>query len=66
MDSKPFYASKVFWVNFLTMLIAIVSLVQESAVLPPDAAKYLLLGVGVLNIVLRVWFSAEPLTLFRK
>jgi len=54
---KNWYESKVVWVNAITTLIAVMSLFADQEMLSGDAKAYVLLAVGVLNVVLRVWFT---------
>ena len=60
---KPFYASKMVWFNAITTLIAVLSLLPQASGLdlPPQVANYALLAVGVLNVILRVWFTTAPI-----
>jgi hypothetical protein len=61
MDPKPWFKSKVVWFNVLVSLAAVLplvaDLVKQQAVKPEDI---ILLGVGVINVVLRIWFVSEP------
>jgi hypothetical protein len=63
MNSAPWYSSKILWVGIITVVIAtlmsVVDLLNKGNVLPQD---YLLLAVGILNSVLRVFFSDQKLT----
>lgn len=60
---QRWYESKTVWFNFLTSLVAILTLVpQVAGVVPDEYLKYILLAVGVLNIILRIWFTDNPLT----
>ena len=59
--SKAIVVSKLVWVNLILTLIAVLDLVQASPVVPPEFLPYIVLGVGVLNIVLRIWFTEQPL-----
>jgi hypothetical protein len=59
---KAWYASKVIWFNVLVSLAAVLplvaDLVKQAAVKPEDI---ILLGVGVINVVLRIWFTDQPI-----
>ena len=57
MDSKPWYLSKTVWVNIITTLIAVLTLLTEGTLLPAGALPWVLSVVGVLNVVLRIWFT---------
>ena len=64
MIPKAWYQSKVVWVNVITTLIMILTLftaAENSALLPPVAIPWIAIAVAVLNIVLRVWFTAQPI-----
>ena len=58
---KAWYESKTLWLNVITALIAVLTLLQDNPVIPPVAQPYILLVVGVLNVVLRVWFTDQPI-----
>ena len=60
---KPWYLSKIVWTNVVATLIAVYSLFQVTPLFPANWLPYFGLVVGVLNIVLRVWFSDTQLTL---
>ena len=57
---KPFYKSKTFWANLITVAIAILILVATSRGVAGDrlvlayTGDWLLLVAGILNIVLRL------------
>jgi len=58
MQSKAWYESKILWLGVITTLIGALQLVAEflkSGNFTPDAI--VLLVVGVLGVVLRVWFT---------
>lgn len=60
---QPWYTSRTVWFNFLTSLVAILTLVpQVAGVVPDEYVKYILLAVGALNIILRIWFTTSPVT----
>ena len=52
--SKPIYASKTLWFNIVTGILAIASVVPH-----PITAGITAVG----NIVLRVWFTEQPIKL---
>lgn len=58
---KAVYRSKMVWVNGLTTLVALLTLLQDNPVIPAEAQPYILLAVGVVNVVLRIWFTEEPI-----
>lgn len=53
MQSKAFYTSKTFWVNFLGTLVAIVTASDITPLLPPKALPYITGGIAVANVILR-------------
>jgi len=62
MEQKPWYKSKIVWLNVvLTLsgaLVLIADLLAKQAVTPAEIA---LLGSGILNVMLRVWFTDTPI-----
>lgn len=60
---QPWYTSKTVIFNALTTLAAILSFLPTvSNLIPAQALPYLLAGVGVVNIVLRIWFTDSPVS----
>jgi len=58
LQFKNFWESKIFWVGILSTLIAIGNLVAEFLQAGSFSAdSFVLLFVGILTIVLRVWFT---------
>lgn len=59
---KEWYKSKVLWIGVITTLIGALSLLatllQQASITPSDVVLF---SVGVLNIVLRVWFTDTKL-----
>lgn len=66
METKVWYQSKTIWINTITVFAAILTLFltqQANGGLPFDLdARWVLLGLGVLNIVLRA-VTDQPLAL---
>jgi hypothetical protein len=60
--TKPWYASKVIWTNVVATLVAIYSLMQVTPLFPANWLPYFGIVVGVLNIILRYWFTDSTLT----
>lgn len=58
---KPWYLSKIVWVNVVATLAALYELFAASPIFPQGVLPYFLLVVGVLNAILRVWFTSQPL-----
>jgi hypothetical protein len=54
---KPLVTSKLFWSNVVLALVAVGQLLLDSPVVPPEALPFVALAIGVLNIILRVWFT---------
>lgn len=60
-ESKQWYQSKTVILNAVTMLIGVLSLLAGSSdLLDPTATKWVLFAIGALNIVIRVYFTSEP------
>lgn len=60
---QPWYLSKTVIFNAITTLVAILTLIpQVAGVLPDEYLKYVLLAVGALNVVLRIWFTDNAVT----
>lgn len=59
MAPKPFYFSKTVWLNVITTIIGALALLPGT--IPAEYEPYVLLAVGVLNVVLRVWFTDQPI-----
>lgn len=57
---KPWYQSKTLLLNALAFLIAAVGLVTDTFTLTPDAAKWAVLLVGLLNLLLR-FVTSQPI-----
>lgn len=66
METKVWYQSKTIWINAITILLAILTLLltqQANGGLPFNLdARWVILGLGVLNIVLRS-VTDQPVTL---
>lgn len=61
---KDWYQSKTFWWNILLALYAIGALFSANAEvlgLPPKTPLWLMIAGGVVNIVLRVFFTSAPI-----
>jgi hypothetical protein len=58
---KEVIASKVVWFNAFVTLAALLSLLAASDAVSAELSKILLLIVGGVNIILRIWFTAEPI-----
>ena len=59
---KKWYQSKTVWLGILTTLIGILGLVSDFLGKPTNTLQDItLLLSGVLGVVLRVWFTSQPL-----
>jgi hypothetical protein len=57
MQIKNWYESKTFWLNLLTALVMIADLLVQQPFIPPAYLPFIATLVGILNVVLRVWFT---------
>ena len=57
---KPIMASKTVWLNLATVLAAALAVPEVSGIIPAAALPYLLALNAVLNIVVRVYATSEP------
>lgn len=62
MTPTPWYVSKTVILNVITTVIAILSFIPQANVVPEQYYPYILAAVGVLNIILRIWFTATAVT----
>lgn len=56
------FTSYTVWANIATLLAGILALPQFGELIPPYAIKWLALINAVLNLALRVFWTAEPIT----
>ncbi|MHA2246909.1 MAG: hypothetical protein ACXADY_18335 [Candidatus Hodarchaeales archaeon] len=54
---KAWYQSKIVWLNVITTLVLSAEALMGLELIPPAVAVYVLGGVTVLNVILRVWFT---------
>lgn len=60
---QPWYLSKTVIFNALTTLAAILSFLPTvSNLIPPEAIPALLGLVGIVNIIIRIWFTDNAVT----
>ena len=57
---KSWFESKTVWLNLITGVVMMAQAAEVVAVIPESGVKYAMALVAVLNIVLRVWFTNEP------
>ena len=55
--TKSLVVSKTFWVNLIATVLAVLSLFQDSPLVPVEFLPWVALVAGVLNLVLRIWFT---------
>lgn len=61
METKSVFASATVWLNVLTV-ISIVG-AELAGELPPQVAKWVLIGAAVANVILRVFKTTQPVHL---
>lgn len=61
---KSVLESKVVWINAILTVLAFLDLVSASPVVPPAWLPYIAIGSGLLNIVLRIWFTSGTINSF--
>lgn len=62
---KHYTKSKINWVGIITALIGVLGL-TSSLDLSTDVMKIILFVSGTLTVILRTFFSGEPLTLTKE
>jgi len=60
MEQKPWYQSKVIWINVITFTALALSLPEVGTIVPNAAAKFVSALSALLNLWLRV-NTAQPL-----
>lgn len=58
----PWYQSKTVIFNAITTVIGVLALVAQSDLITLEVVKVVLIIVGALNVVLRVWFTDSAVT----
>lgn len=66
-DTKSIFMSRTFWVNLLTTLVAVGTVVAETmgGVIDPKVMSFILLVVGIANIWLRA-ITTKPVHIVPK
>lgn len=61
---KAWYQSKTLWFNVAVLVSGILDLLSGSRFVTgdPQRVELLTIGVGTINLVLRLWFTGQPLT----
>ena len=57
MQIKNWYESKTLWLNLITAAVLIADLLVQQPFIPPAYLPFIATVVGILNVVLRVWFT---------
>lgn len=58
---KPWYTSKILWVNVLSTIGLIVEIFTQGNLIPTAWLPWIAAGVASLNVILRVWFTDTKL-----
>ncbi len=58
---KAWFESKTVWVNIIAMLVMVLDLASRQPFIPAQYVPVLVFVIGVLNVVLRVWFTEQPI-----
>jgi hypothetical protein len=61
VDKKPWYASKLIWLNILFGIVAVIEAVKDLPFLPPETMQILTVALTVANVILRL-FTHQPVT----
>lgn len=59
---KDIQASKTFWLNAITAAIAVLLILSQSPTFT-DYGEWLFLAQSILNVILRVFFTNQPVKL---
>ena len=62
VEVKPIYQSKIFWVNMLSALVAILSLTEVMVLVRPEHMTYFTAFVAFVNVALRFITEAPVAT----
>lgn len=58
---KTVFSSKTVWFNIVVFAVALLAAPEFLKVLPEALLKYDVLGGAVGNLILRVWFTSQPI-----
>ena len=69
--SKPTLQSKMQWVNAIALVLAILKMIAESDCLMAfdwgqQASNIIVQVLAVANMIIRQFFTSQPLTMFRR
>jgi hypothetical protein len=62
MIIKPWYTSKTVWVNIIAFVLLVLALPQFISVVPVSWIPFIALIAAILNGVLRIFFTSQPIT----
>lgn len=65
-DTKTALGSKTIWANIIVIVLGILAMPEVSGILPPESTPYVVIAVGVLNLLLRVVTGTPITSLFTK
>lgn len=57
--TKNWWQSKTVWFNVLTGIVSTLGMIQGTV--PESLAPYIIAAVGIVNVILRVFFTTVPL-----
>lgn len=58
---KTIFQSKTVWFNIIVFGVALLALPQLINVLPSSFLQYDVLGGAIGNLILRIWFTTQPI-----
>lgn len=61
VDKKPWYESKIVWVNVITFLVTVLGMVADMEFVTPHVAQIVLMALAALNVLLRM-LTSQPIT----
>jgi hypothetical protein len=61
---KPFYLSKLVWLGIIQTVIGALTIITDylSTGKEFDAPGIIFIVMGILTVVLRIWFTEEPIS----
>jgi hypothetical protein len=59
---KSIFASKTMWLNAIAFVLLVLALPQFISVVPAAWIPYIALITAVLNGILRLWYTNQPIT----
>jgi hypothetical protein len=62
MDAKKWYASKTFWFNVVALIVMVLGAFGYTGEVPQEWGVYVPAIIAAVNLVLRTFFTKEPLT----